>query len=119
MNLNGDYFFDVVVVVVGGLGMGFGVNIGDSVVIFEVIYGIVFKYVGLDWINFGFVIFFGVMMLEFMGWQEVVDLIKKGIGVAIVNWEVIYDLVWLMELKVDKFLKCFEFVQAIVSYFDD
>lgn len=68
MNLNGDYLFDVVVVIVGGLGMGLGVNIGDKCVIFEVIYGIVLKYVGLDRVNFGFLIFFGVMMLEYIGW---------------------------------------------------
>lgn len=46
LNLNGDYIFDVLVVEVGGIGIVLGVNIGGSVVVFEVIYGIVFKYVG-------------------------------------------------------------------------
>lgn len=92
-NFNGDYIFDVVVVMVGGLGMVFGVNIGENVVIFEVIYGIVLKYVGFDWINLGLVIFSGVMMLEFFGWQEVVDLVIKGFSVVIVDKQVIYDLV--------------------------
>jgi isocitrate dehydrogenase len=119
MNLNGDYLSDAAAAVVGGLGMGPGANIGDSAAIFEATHGTAPKHAGLDRINPGSVILSGVMMLEFMGWQEAADLIKKGIGAAIANREVTYDLARLMEPKVDKPLKCSEFAQAIVNHFDD
>jgi isocitrate dehydrogenase len=119
MNLNGDYLSDAAAAVVGGLGMGPGANIGDNAAIFEATHGTAPKHAGLDRINPGSVILSGVMMLEFMGWQEAADLIKKGIGAAIANREVTYDLARLMEPKVDKPLKCSEFAQAIVNHFDD
>lgn len=119
MNLNGDYLSDAAAAVVGGLGMGPGANIGDSAAIFEATHGTAPKHAGLDRINPGSVILSGVMMLEFMGWQEAADLIKKGIGAAIANREVTYDLARLMEPQVDKPLKCSEFAQAIVNHFDD
>jgi isocitrate dehydrogenase len=59
------------------------------------------------------------MMLEFMGWQEAADLIKKGIAAAIVNREVTYDLARLMEPPVKPPLKCSEFAQAIINHFAD
>ncbi|NQZ63787.1 MAG: hypothetical protein HRT59_17170, partial [Crocosphaera sp.] len=44
---------------------------------------------------------------------------KKGIGNAIANRQVTYDLARLMEPKVDPPLKCSEFAQAIIDYFND
>jgi isocitrate dehydrogenase len=119
MNLNGDYLSDAAAAVVGGLGMGPGANIGDSCAIFEATHGTAPKHAGLDRINPGSVILSGVMMLEFMGWQEAADLIKKGIGAAIANREVTYDLARLMEPPVKPPLKCSEFAQAIISHFGD
>ena len=55
-------------------------------------------------------------MLEFMGWQEAADLIKKGIGEAISQGEVTYDLARLMEPPV-KPLKCSEFAEALIKHF--
>ena len=57
-------------------------------------------------------------MLEYMGWQEAADLIKKGLGAAISNGEVTYDLARMMEPPVEP-LKCSAFAQAIISHFDD
>ncbi|MFM7579769.1 MAG: isocitrate/isopropylmalate family dehydrogenase, partial [Microcystaceae cyanobacterium] len=57
-----------------------------------------------------------VMMLEYMGWQEAADLIKKGIGEAIAARQVTYDLARLMEPPVEP-LKCSEFAQAIIDHF--
>ncbi|MEO1095312.1 MAG: NADP-dependent isocitrate dehydrogenase [Cyanobacteria bacterium J06638_28] len=119
MNLNGDYLSDAAAAMVGGLGMGPGANIGDSCAIFEATHGTAPKHAGLDRINPGSVILSGVMMLEYMGWQEAADLIKKGIGAAISNREVTYDLARMMEPKVDTPLKCSEFAQAIVDHFQD
>lgn len=116
MNLNGDYLSDAAAAIVGGLGMGPGANIGDNAAIFEATHGTAPKHAGLDRINPGSVILSGVMMLEFMGWQEAADLIKKGLGEAIANSEVTYDLARLMEPKVEP-LKCSEFAEAIIKRF--
>ena len=116
MNLNGDYLSDAAAAIVGGLGMGPGANIGDNAAIFEATHGTAPKHAGLDRINPGSVILSGVMMLEFMGWQEAADLIKKGLGEAIANGEVTYDLARLMEPKVEP-LKCSEFAEAIIKRF--
>ena len=117
MNLNGDYLSDAAAAIVGGLGMGPGANIGDDCAIFEATHGTAPKHAGLDRINPGSVILSGVMMLEFMGWQEAADLIKKGLGTAIANKEVTYDLARLMDPPVDPPLKCSEFAQAIINNF--
>jgi isocitrate dehydrogenase len=119
MNLNGDYLSDAAAAIVGGLGMGPGANIGDDCAIFEATHGTAPKHAGLDRINPGSVILSGVMMLEFMGWQEAADLIKKGIAAAIANREVTYDLARLMEPPVDHPLKCSEFAQSIINHFAD
>ena len=119
MNLNGDYLSDAAAAIVGGLGMGPGANIGDTCAVFEATHGTAPKHAGLDRINPGSVILSGVMMLEYMGWQEAADLIKKGIGGAIANREVTYDLARLMEPPVNPPLKCSEFAEAIVKHFAD
>jgi isocitrate dehydrogenase len=116
MNLNGDYLSDAAAAIVGGLGMGPGANIGDSCAIFEATHGTAPKHAGLDRINPGSVILSGVMMLEYMGWQEAADLIKTGLGNAIANRQVTYDLARLMEPPAPE-LKCSEFADAIIANF--
>ncbi len=116
MNLNGDYLSDAAAAIVGGLGMGPGANIGDQCAIFEATHGTAPKHAGLDRINPGSVILSGVMMLEFMGWQEAADLIKQGIGGAISHQQVTYDLARLLEPPVAP-LKCSEFADAIIKHF--
>jgi isocitrate dehydrogenase len=119
MNLNGDYLSDAAAAIVGGLGMGPGANIGDKAAIFEATHGTAPKHAGLDRINPGSVILSGVMMLEFMGWQEAADLIKRGIGAAIADRQVTYDLARLMEPPVNPPLKCSEFAEAIIRHFSE
>jgi isocitrate dehydrogenase len=118
MNLNGDYLSDAAAAMVGGLGMGPGANIGDNCAIFEATHGTAPKHAGLDRVNPGSLILSGVMMLEYMGWQEAADLIKKGLGAAIANQEVTYDLARLLEPAVEP-LKCSEFAEAIIKHFND
>lgn len=113
MNLNGDYIFDVLAVMVGGIGIVFGVNFNDIVGMFEVIYGIVFKYVGLDKVNLGFIILSVEMMLRYMGWVEAVDLIVFVMEKVIKSKRVIYDFVCLMDGV--KEVKCFEFVSVMIE----
>lgn len=117
MNLNGDYLSDAAAAIVGGLGMGPGANIGDECAIFEATHGTAPKHAGLDRINPGSVILSGVMMFEYLGWQEAADLIKKGLGDAIKNRQVTYDLGRLMEPPVAP-LKCSEFAEAIIQHFE-
>jgi isocitrate dehydrogenase len=117
LNLNGDYLSDAAAAIVGGLGMGPGANIGDNSAIFEATHGTAPKHAGLDRVNPGSLILSGVMMLEYMGWQEAADLIKKGLGAAISNRQVTYDLARLMEPPEKKELKCSEFADAIIAHF--
>jgi len=119
MNLNGDYLSDAAAAIVGGLGMGPGANIGDTCAIFEATHGTAPKHAGLDRVNPGSLILSGMMMLEFMGWQEAADLITKGVEGAIARQQVTYDLARLMTPPVEVPLKCSEFAEAIISHFKD
>lgn len=117
MNLNGDYLSDAAAAIVGGLGMGPGANIGDTCAIFEATHGTAPKHAGLDRVNPGSVILSAVMMLEYMGWQEAADLMKNGLGGAIINRQVTYDLARMMTPPVEPPLKCSEFAEAIIQNF--
>jgi isocitrate dehydrogenase len=117
MNLNGDYLSDAAAAIVGGLGMGPGANIGDECAIFEATHGTAPKHAGLDRVNPGSLILSGVMLLEYLGWQEAADLITQGLAAAISGREVTYDLARLMEPPVEPPLKCSEFAEAIVRHF--
>ena len=101
---------------VGGLGMAPGANIGEKAAIFEATHGTAPKHAGLDRINPGSVILSGVMMLEFLGWQEAADLITKGLSAAIANREVTYDLARLMEPQVNP-VSCSGFADAVIRHF--
>jgi len=116
LNLNGDYISDAAAAMVGGLGMAPGANIGEKAAIFEATHGTAPKHAGLDRINPGSVILSGVMMLEFLGWQEAADLITKGLSAAIANQEVTYDLARLMEPQVDP-VSCSGFADAVIRHF--
>ncbi len=91
-NLNGDYLSDAAAAQVGGLGLAPGGNVGDGVAVFEATHGTAPKYANLDKINPGSVILSGVMMFEYMGWQEVGQLIVRGLENAIKSKHVTYDL---------------------------
>mgnify|MGYP000742924671 CR=1 FL=1 len=91
-NLNGDYLSDAAAAQVGGLGIAPGGNVGDGLAVFEATHGTAPKYAGLDKINPGSVILSGVMMLEYMGWNEAAKLIVKGMENAIKAKKVTYDL---------------------------
>ncbi|HEV7838330.1 MAG TPA: isocitrate/isopropylmalate family dehydrogenase, partial [Gemmatimonadaceae bacterium] len=91
-NLNGDYLSDAAAAQVGGLGIAPGGNIGDGVAVFEATHGTAPKYANLDKINPGSVILSGVMMFEYMGWNEAASLIIKGVENAIKSKRVTYDL---------------------------
>ena len=91
-NLNGDYISDAAAAQVGGLGIAPGGNVGDGVAVFEATHGTAPKYANLDKINPGSVILSGVMMFEYMGWNDVAKLIVRGLENAIKSKRVTYDL---------------------------
>jgi len=97
LNLNGDYMSDAAAAQVGGLGMAPGGNIGDAVALFEATHGTAPKYAGQDKVNPGSLILSGVMMLEYMGWQEAADLITDAMTRTIMAKTVTYDLHRQME----------------------
>ena len=78
-NLNGDYISDAAAAQVGGLGIAPGANVGDGVAMFEATHGTAPKYANQDKINPGCVILSGVMMFEYMGWNEAAKLIVRGL----------------------------------------
>ena len=115
LNLNGDYISDALAAIVGGIGIAPGANINytSGHAIFEATHGTAPKYAGKDQVNPSSVILSGVMMLEYMGWQEAADLIVKGIEGAISHKRVTYDFHRLMEGATK--LKCSEFGDEIIS----
>ena len=116
-NLNGDYLSDACAAQVGGLGMAPGGNIGDYLALFEATHGTAPKYAGQDKVNPSSVILSGVMMLEYLGWDEAGDLILKAMEKTILDKTVTYDL----ERQLDnaKLLKCSEFGEAIAANMDN
>jgi isocitrate dehydrogenase len=112
-NLNGDYLSDACAAQVGGLGMAPGANIGDEHGVFEATHGTAPKYAGQDVINPSSLILSGSMMFEFMGWNEVSQLIEKGMTETIRQKRVTYDLHRLMQGATK--LKTSAFAAAIVE----
>ena len=115
LNLNGDYVSDALAAIVGGIGIAPGANINyvSGHAIFEATHGTAPKYAGKDQVNPSSVILSGVMMLEYIGWQEAADLIINGIEGAINRKRVTYDFHRLMDGATK--LKCSEFGNEIVS----
>ncbi|MBV6511765.1 MAG: isocitrate dehydrogenase (NADP(+)) [Ignavibacteriales bacterium] len=112
-NLNGDYLSDAAAAQVGGLGIAPGANISYEVAIFEATHGTAPKYAGLNKINPGSVILSGVMMFEFMGWNEVSRSIESAIQKTIASKTVTYDFARLMEGATEVGTR--EFAQAIIK----
>lgn len=115
MNLNGDYISDALAAIVGGIGIAPGANINYQTghAIFEATHGTAPKYAGLDKVNPGSVILSGVLMLEYMGWNEAANLIIDGLQKTISQKKVTYDFARLMDGAHE--LKCSEFGDAIIQ----
>ena len=91
-NLNGDYLSDACAAQVGGLGMAPGANIGDGVALFEATHGTAPKYAGLDKVNPTSLILSGVMMFEYMRWDEAARALLGAIERTVGQKYVTYDL---------------------------
>lgn len=115
LNLNGDYISDALAAIVGGIGIAPGGNINykTGFAIFEATHGTAPKYAGQDKVNPGSVILSGAMMFEYMGWNEVAELIYRGLENAIASKRVTYD--FHRQMDGATLLKCSEFGKEIVS----
>lgn len=115
LNLNGDYISDALAAQVGGIGIAPGANINyvSGHAIFEATHGTAPKYAGLDKVNPSSVILSGVMMFEYMGWNEAAKLIINGLEKAIATKRVTYDFERLMDGAT--LLKCSEFGDEIIT----
>jgi isocitrate dehydrogenase len=116
LNLNGDYLSDALAAQVGGIGIAPGGNINyvSGHAVFEATHGTAPKYANQDVVNPGSVILSGVMMLEYMGWQEAADLIIRGLEKAIDAKTVTYDFERLMQGA--KKVKCSEFADEMIKH---
>ena len=99
LNLNGDYVSDALAAIVGGIGIAPGANINyeSGHAIFEATHGTAPKYAGQDKVNPGSVILSGALMFEYLGWNEVTELIYKTLEETIQQKSVTYDFHRLME----------------------
>jgi len=113
MNLNGDYLSDACAAEVGGIGIAPGANMSDNVAVFEATHGTAPKYAGQDKVNPGSLLFSGVMMLEYLGWQEAADLIRAAYQKVVTSRIVTYDFARQIEGATE--VKTSQFADAIIE----
>ncbi len=92
LNLNGDYISDALAAQVGGIGIAPGANFGDAIGVFEATHGTAPGFAGKDRVNPGSLILSAAMMLRYIGWDEAVELVLKGVASTIANGELTFDL---------------------------
>ena len=98
LNLNGDYVSDALAAEVGGIGIAPGANINyrTGAAVFEATHGTAPDIAGKDIVNPLSIILSGVMMLEYIGWNEAAALIRKAVSSMISSGSVTKDLYDLM-----------------------
>jgi isocitrate dehydrogenase len=116
MNLNGDYLSDALAAQVGGIGIAPGGNINyvTGHGIFEATHGTAHKYAGQDKVNPGSILLSGVLMFEYLGWQQAADEIVQALEATIADKVVTYDFARLMDGATE--VKTSEFASAIVDH---
>jgi isocitrate dehydrogenase len=117
LNLNGDYISDALAAQVGGIGIAPGANINYSTghAVFEATHGTAPRFANTNTMNPSSVILSGVMMLEYMRWNEAAELITNGIGKTIKTKKVTIDFYNLM--KDATLLKTSEFADEVIKNF--
>ena len=90
-----------------------GANVGDEIGLFEATHGTAPKYANKNMVNPGSLLLSGVMMLNYLEWNEAGDLIESALEKTILQKRVTYDL----ERQMDGATKLgtFEFAEAIVE----
>ncbi len=91
-NLNGDYISDALAAQVGGLGMAPGMNMSDSLAIFEATHGTAPTAAGKNIANPGSLMLSGALMLQHMGFADAAEKVRAAILSAIADKTVTPDL---------------------------
>ncbi|MDQ7800000.1 MAG: isocitrate dehydrogenase (NADP(+)) [Armatimonadota bacterium] len=112
-NLNGDYLSDALAAQVGGIGMAPGANVGDFHAVFEATHGTAPKYANLDKVNPSSLTLSGVMMLEYLGWDEAAQRVIRGMEACFREKIVTYDLARLMDGARE--VRTSEFATAVIE----
>lgn len=93
LNLNGDYISDALAAQVGGIGIapGANLNLETGHGIFEATHGTAPEFAGLNQLNPSSLLLSGVLMFDYLGWNEVSQLITNSIEEALINKTVTKD----------------------------
>jgi isocitrate dehydrogenase len=114
LNLNGDYISDAIAAEVGGVGIAPGANIADYVALFEATHGTAPKYADQDKVNPGSLLLSGVMMFDYIGWNEVGRAIETAYTRTVADKIVTYDFARQMEGAHE--VKTSEFASALIAH---
>lgn len=119
LNLNGDYLSDALAAQVGGVGIAPGANINyeSGCAIFEATHGTAPIFADKDVANPCSLLLSGVMMLQYLGWNEAAEQIVSGLEKTISQKTVTFDFHRLMENAV--VLHTSEFADAIIRNMQD
>ena len=112
-NLNGDYLSDAAAAQIGGLGVAAGGNLGDAHAVFEPVHGSAPKYAGMDKVNPTAEMLAGVMMLEYLGWQEAAVRLRDAVRKVVASKVVTYDLA--RQMPGSKEVRTSVFAQAVMD----
>lgn len=112
-NLNGDYLSDALAAQVGGLGMAPGVNMSDSLAIFEATHGTAPTAAGKDTANPCSLLLSGAMMLEHMGFADASQVVENAVKNVIRDRTVTPDLAAGMEGA--RAVSCSEFGRLLLA----
>ncbi len=117
LNLNGDYISDAAAAAVGGIGIAPGANINylTGHAVFEATHGTAPKFANTDTMNPSSLLLSGVMMLDYMGWNEAASCIEEALSTTIMRKRVTIDFYNLMHDAT--LLKTSEFAQEIIKNF--
>lgn len=117
LNLNGDYISDALAAAVGGIGIAPGANINytSGHAIFEATHGTAPRFANTNTMNPSSLILSGVMMLEYMGWDEAAKCIKNGLQTSIMHKRVTVDFYKLMDDAMQ--VSTTEFADEIIKHF--
>ena len=115
LNLNGDYISDMLAAQVGGIGIAPGANINydSGTAIFEATHGTAPDIAGKDIVNPCSNLLSGVMMLEYLGWNEPAGRITSALERSFQDGYATPDLARLM--PTGKALGTRDFTDKIIS----
>ena len=115
LNLNGDYISDALAAAVGGIGIAPGGNINYTTghAVFEATHGTAPRFANTNTMNPSSLLLSGVMMLEYMGWNEAAEAIVESLKTTIKRKRVTIDFYNLMHDAT--LLKTSEFAEELIK----